>query len=139
MSQDRGGHYRWPGWIEICKESGVVRLMSEKDCSPDNFACEGLFGRLKNEFFCYRDLSGGTVGEFMEGPEGRLRHYGEGRPKESLGWMSPNRCRRNLGLTAWGRTRGILSEKMSASPLCALTIRRSPSLLPQQRKQGLAE
>lgn len=31
---DRGGHYRWPGWIRICKENGLVRSMSRKGCSP---------------------------------------------------------------------------------------------------------
>ena len=32
--------------------------MSKKGCSPDNSACEGFFGRLKNEFFYYRDWDG---------------------------------------------------------------------------------
>ena len=27
--------------------------MSKKGCSPDNSACEGVFGRLKNEMFYY--------------------------------------------------------------------------------------
>ena len=40
------------GWIGICEENGLVRSMSAKGCSPDNSACEGFFGRLKNEFFC---------------------------------------------------------------------------------------
>lgn len=97
---DRGGHYRWPGWIEICAEHGLVRSMSKKGCSPDNSACEGLFGRIKNEFFYYRDWSGVPVDEFMERLEEYLRYYNEDRPKESLGWMSPNQYRRSLGLAA---------------------------------------
>lgn len=48
LHSDCGCHYRWPGWIGICDEHGIVRSMSKKACSPDNAACEGFFGRLKN-------------------------------------------------------------------------------------------
>ncbi|MDY5275031.1 MAG: IS3 family transposase [Atopobiaceae bacterium] len=34
IHSDRGCHYRWPGWIKICKENGLVRSMSRKGCSP---------------------------------------------------------------------------------------------------------
>lgn len=51
---DRGCHYRWPGWIERMENAGLTRSMSKKGCSPDNSACEGFFGRLKNEmFYCH--------------------------------------------------------------------------------------
>ena len=30
---------------------GIVRSMSNKGCSPDNAACEGFFGRMKNEMY----------------------------------------------------------------------------------------
>ena len=30
---------------------GIVRSMSKKGCSPDNAACEGFFGRMKNEMY----------------------------------------------------------------------------------------
>lgn len=36
----RGGHYRWPGWIERIERAGLRRSMSRKACSPDNAACE---------------------------------------------------------------------------------------------------
>ena len=29
-------NYRWPGWIQITKNGGLVRSMSRKGCSPDN-------------------------------------------------------------------------------------------------------
>lgn len=67
--------------------------MSKKGCSPDNAAAEGLFGRIKNEFFYYRDWSGVTTGEFMEQLDEYLVHYNETRPKESLGWMTPSQVR----------------------------------------------
>ena len=55
IRSDRGCHYRWPGWIKICKENGLARSMSRKGCSPDNARCESYFGRLKIEFFYGRD------------------------------------------------------------------------------------
>ena len=41
---DRGCYYRWPGWISRMEVAGLKRSMSGKGCSPDNSACEGLFG-----------------------------------------------------------------------------------------------
>ncbi len=40
IHSDRGCHYRWPGWISICRENGLTRSMSAKGCSPDNAAAE---------------------------------------------------------------------------------------------------
>ena len=97
VHSDRGGHYRWPEWVAICEESGVERSMSRKACSPDNAAMEGFFGRLKNEFFHYRDWRGVGPGEFAESLDGYLRYYCEGRIKRSLGWLSPDEYRRKLG------------------------------------------
>ena len=97
---DRGCHYRWPGWIGICEGNGLVRSMSRKGCSPDNSACEGFFGRLKNEFFYHRDWSGVAVESFMELLDGYIRFYNERRKKQSLGWMSPMQYRISKGLAA---------------------------------------
>lgn len=47
VHSDRGGHYRWPGWLSRIADAKLVRSMSRKGCSPDNAACEGFFGRLK--------------------------------------------------------------------------------------------
>ena len=97
---DRGCHYRWPGWIGICEENGLVRSMSRKGCSPDNSACEGFFGRLKNEFFYHRDWDGVSVESFMGLLDGYIRFYNERRKKQSLGWMSPMQYRISKGLAA---------------------------------------
>ena len=97
IHSDRGGHYRWPEWIGICEENGLIRSMSAKGCSPDNSACEGFFGRLKNEFFHYRDWEGVTAEEFMGRLEAYLVYYREERIKKSLGWLSPMEYRRKLG------------------------------------------
>lgn len=90
VHSDRGAHYRWAGWVSICEEHGLARSMSAKGCSPDNAACEGFSGRLKNEFFHHRDWRGVTLGEFKEGLGEHLEYYCEGRLKNLLGWMSPN-------------------------------------------------
>lgn len=47
VHSDRGGHYRWPGWLSRIADAKLVRSMSRKGYSPDNAACEGFFGRLK--------------------------------------------------------------------------------------------
>lgn len=78
---DRGCHYRWPGWKRICKDNGVTRSMSRKGRSPDNAACEGFFGRLKNEFFHGRDWRGVSAEEFIARLDSWLRFYSEKRLK----------------------------------------------------------
>ena len=55
IHSDRGVHYRWPGWIDRMEKNGFIRSMSKKGCSPDNSACEGVFGRIKNEMFYNAD------------------------------------------------------------------------------------
>lgn len=100
IHSDRGCHYRWPGWRRICEEAGLVRSMSKKGCSPDNSACEGVFGRTKNEFFYYEDWEGVGADEFISLLGDYIEYYNEGRIKRSLGWMSPNEYRRSIGYPA---------------------------------------
>ncbi len=47
VHSDRGGHYRWPGWLSRIADAKLVRSMSCKGYSPDNAACEGFFGRRR--------------------------------------------------------------------------------------------
>ena len=81
---DRGCHYRWPGWIERCGRYGITRSMSRKGCSPDNSAMEGFFGRLKVEFFYGRDWKGWSIERFMEALGDYINWYNEKRVKVSL-------------------------------------------------------
>ena len=97
---DRGYHYRWPGWIGICDEHGIVRSMSRKGCSPDSARAEGFFGRLKIEFFYGRDWSGVALDEFADMLDAYLRWYRDVRLKSDLGYKSPMQYRRDLGLIA---------------------------------------
>lgn len=98
IHSDRGCHYRWPGWIERMNRAGLKRSMSKKGCSPDNSACEGLFGRLKNEMFYSRKWENITLPEFMSILNDYLVWYNEKRIKVSLSNMSPLEYRRSLGI-----------------------------------------
>lgn len=72
--------------------------MSRKACSPDNAACEGFFGRLKNELFYARDWLNTTVDEFLAALDAYIRWYNEARIKVSLGSRSPVEYRKSLGI-----------------------------------------
>ena len=100
VHSDRGGHYRWPGWLSRIAEAKLVRSMSRKGCSPDNAACEGFFGRLKIEMFFQRDWLSTTINEFVAALDAYIRWYNEARIKISLGGLSPARHRRSLGIAA---------------------------------------
>ena len=100
VHSDRGAHYRWPGWIERMEAAGLTRSMSKKGCSPDNAACEGFFGRLKNEMFYNRKWQGVSIEEFMDILDNYLHWYNEKRIKISLGAKSPLEYRRSLDLAA---------------------------------------
>lgn len=89
VHSDRGCHYRWPEWIGIMNEAGFTRSMSKKGCSPDNSACEGFFGRLKNEMFYGKDWKRVSIENFMAQVDAYIRWYNEKRIKMSLGGLSP--------------------------------------------------
>jgi len=98
VHSDRGGHYRWPGWLSRIAEAKLVRSMSRKGCSPDNAACEGFFGRLKIEMFFSRDWLSTTIEEFVAALDAYIHWYNDVRIKRSLGFRSPAEHRRNLGI-----------------------------------------
>ena len=95
---DRGCHYRWTGWIERMQAAGLTRSMSKKGCSPDNAACEGFFGRLKNEMFYGRSWVGVSMDDFINEINSYIEWYNTKRIKQSLGYMSPAEYRHSLGL-----------------------------------------
>ncbi len=76
----------------------ICNLCYGKGCSPDNAACEGLFGRMKNEMFYGLDWSGVSIEAFMEVVDEYIRWYNEKRIKESLGYLSPMDYRKKLGI-----------------------------------------
>lgn len=100
IHSDRGCHYRWPGWIARMDNSGLTRSMSKKGCSPDNSACEGFFGRLKNEMFYGRSWQDVSIQQFIDELDTYIRWYNEKRIKISLGALSPVDYRHSIGLAA---------------------------------------
>ena len=98
IHSDRGCHYRWPGWIEIMDKAGFIRSMPKKGCSSDNSACEGFFGRLKNEFFYNKIWIWITLDDFIKQLDEYIRWYGTTRIKMSFGGLSPIEYRKTLGL-----------------------------------------
>lgn len=97
---DRGCHYRWPGWIQRMEQAQLQRSMSKKGCSPDNSACEGFFGRMKNEMLYGHSWTNVSIESFIEIIQDYMVWYREKRIKQSLGGMSPLEYRQNLGLCA---------------------------------------
>ena len=95
---DRGCHYRWAGRIERMDTAGLTRSMSKKGCSPDNAACEGFFGRLKNEMFYGRSWIDVSMEAFIDEINSYINWYNSKRIKQSLGYRSPTEYRHSLGL-----------------------------------------
>ena len=98
VHSDRGCHYRWPGWICRLEHAGLMRSMSRKGCSPDNAACEGFFGRLKNEMFYSRSWMNFSGEEFIHELSEYIQWYNSKRIKCSLGGRSPLEYRQSLGI-----------------------------------------
>ena len=81
VHSDRGCHYKWPGWIQRMDEAGLTRSMSKKGCSPDNSACEGFFGRIKNEMFYNNTWMNVSIDEFIQYLDKYLHWFIEGELK----------------------------------------------------------
>ena len=97
VHSDRGGHYRWSGWIAICERRGLARSMSRKGTSGDNARAEGFFGLLKQEFFYSKGWKGVGAGEFMAELDAWMRWFRSGRISQALGWLTPDEHRLALG------------------------------------------
>lgn len=78
----------------------LIRSMSKKGCSPDNAACEGFFGRLKNEFFYREPWKGVSIESFIEQLDEYLVWYNNERIKLSLGGVSIAEHRKMMNLAA---------------------------------------
>ena len=74
--------------------------MSRKGYTPDNAACEGFFGRLKNEMFYNRNWLNVSIDKFIDEVNKYIEWYAHKRRKLSLGGLSPISYRKSLGLLA---------------------------------------
>jgi transposase InsO family protein len=79
---------------------GLQSLCQKKGCSPDNSACEGFFGRLKNEMFYNRSWNHVSIDEYIDILDQYINWYAKTRRKLSLGGLSPIEYRKSLGLIA---------------------------------------
>lgn len=70
--------------------------MSRKECSPDNAACEGFFGRLKTELFYFLDLRDTTIDQYVQVLDSDIR------------WYSATRIRSRLTLSASPNTVNVM-------------------------------
>ena len=93
VHSDRGCHYRWPDWIRIMDTSELTRSMSKKGCSPDNSACEGFFGRLKNEMFYGHESEFKTFEDLSRAIDKYINYYNNERIKGKTKWMPPSKFR----------------------------------------------
>ena len=97
VHSDRGCHYRWPKWIKIMTENNLNRSMSKKGCSPDNAACEGFFGRMKNECFYNHTFKDFSLSELKKYLEDYIHWYNNDRIKNKFCDLSPVKYRLSLG------------------------------------------
>lgn len=95
-----GCHCRWPGWISICEEAGVIRPMSRKGSPPDNSRMGGFLGTMKNGMSCGRDWEGVSLGELGRRIDDYIGWHDTKRVRRSLGSMSPLAYRQSLALAA---------------------------------------
>ena len=107
VHSDRGGHYRWPGWLSRMSNANFIRSMSRKACSPDNAACEGFFGRLKNELFYPRDWKTATIEQFVESVDSYIRWYNEKRIKIAPVFLSAVTAQAAASRRRWHCSRAI--------------------------------
>ena len=85
-------------WMTDGRRRDLTRSMSKKGCSPDNSACEGFFGRIKNEVFYGRDWKGWNLDDFMYFIDRYLNWFRNERIKIGLNNKSLKEYRTELGL-----------------------------------------
>lgn len=83
---------------ETLKDNPASALAWDKELAEDNAAYEGFFGRLKTEMYYGHEWSGVTPEHFMQHVDAYIRWHNEYRIKLSLGALSTEMYRRQLGI-----------------------------------------
>lgn len=96
LHSDRGGHYRAIEWIELCHKAQIQRSMSRKGNSGDNAACEGFFGRMKNEM--YHGFNWKNIEELEFAIHNYIEFHNTGKLRTKTGMTIPE-YRAKLGYT----------------------------------------
>ena len=117
IHSDRGGHYRWPEWIGICEENGLVRSMSAKPSQPGQLGLRGLLRAPQERVLPLQGL-GGRDGR---GVHGEAR----GLPRVLSGWAHQEIPRvaepDGVPQDAWIRLGAV--QEIVRTPLCSMSIR----------------
>lgn len=82
IHSDRGGHYRWPEWIGICEENGLVRSMSAKGW-PGQLGLRGLLRPPQERVLPLQGL-GGRDGRGVHGEARGLPRVLSGRAHQEV-------------------------------------------------------
>lgn len=82
----------------------VLQSQCRRRGYPDDSACEGVFGRMKNEMFYYASWAGYSIEQFICAIDQYLYRCCEKRIKLSLGGMRPLEYRRSKGLLTQNST-----------------------------------
>ncbi|WP_299295254.1 IS3 family transposase [uncultured Mobiluncus sp.] len=86
IHSDRGTHYRGGDFAAFLRCHHITQSMSKKGCSPDNAACEGLFGRMKNEM--YYGYKWKSTNELETAIKRYIHFYNNHRIKLTLGGIT---------------------------------------------------
>lgn len=86
IHSDRGSHYRGGDFAAFLRCHHITQSMSKKGCSPDNAACEGFFGRMKNEM--YYGYKWTSINELETAITRYIHFYNNHRIKLTLGGLT---------------------------------------------------
>jgi transposase InsO family protein len=82
LHSDQGTIYRTRIWAEVCDAAHILQSISRRGKSCDNAACEGFFGRLKQQWFNGVDYSKFSVAEFEAALHKYIAWYNSRKPSE---------------------------------------------------------
>ena len=91
MGSDMGWRYQHPSRCERLRAAEVVQSMSRKGHCLDSACAEGLFGRIKDEFFQGHNWD--DFGSFKEDPEAHIVHWNTRRRQKKLKGLTPEEFR----------------------------------------------
>ena len=99
VHSDRGGHYRWPGWLARMARRGSRALDVTQGMLTRQRRLRGLLRRLKNELFYSSDLAWRRPSKSSAQALGHLHPLVQrGTDQDFAGLLSPMEHCRSLGL-----------------------------------------
>ena len=90
---DQGWQYQHETYRKALTEHGIIQSMSRKGNSGDNSACEGFFGRLKNEMFYGREKEFDSFESLSRAITEYINYYNNERIQKKTKWIPPRKYR----------------------------------------------